>query len=56
MEGDGNCGYYGIISQVYPDSYKGNVLGSGKEIPSSAIASVYITKYRIFIFSKCSNE
>jgi hypothetical protein len=36
MKGDGKCGYYGIISQIYPDRFGGNILGPGREIPLEA--------------------
>jgi hypothetical protein len=36
MKGDCNCGYCGIISQIYPDGFGGNILGPGREIPQKA--------------------
>jgi hypothetical protein len=36
MKGDGNCGYYGIISQVYPDRFGGNILCPERNIPQEA--------------------
>jgi hypothetical protein len=36
MKGDCNCGYYGIIFQVHPDRFGGNILGGGREISLEA--------------------
>jgi hypothetical protein len=36
IKGNGNYGYYGIISQVYPDRFGGNILNPECNIPQEA--------------------
>jgi hypothetical protein len=54
MKGDGNCGYYGIISQVYPDRFGGSLFGPGREIPLEAKSIV--NNLRKIVFEYNNNQ